>query len=72
MREITIEYVKDEKDFRTNEAYKTLRTNIEFAGDINKTIVITSCTPGEGKSSVAMGLAVTLTEAGKNVAFIDA
>lgn len=72
VREIRINYMRDEKDFRTNEAYKTLRTNIEFAGDINKSIVLTSCTPREGKSSIALGLAVTLTEAGKNVVFVDA
>lgn len=32
-------------DFRTREAYKMLRTNIEFSGDNNKVIFITSSTP---------------------------
>ena len=40
------------KDYRSNEAYKTLRTNIEFSGSDKKVIVFTSCTPNEGKSTV--------------------
>ena len=40
-------------DFRTREAYKMLRTNIEFSGDNNKVIFITSSTPSEGKSTVS-------------------
>lgn len=38
-----------EKDYRSDEAYKMLRTNIEFSGEKNKVLVFTSCTPGEGK-----------------------
>ena len=47
------------KDYRSNEAYKTLRTNIEFSGSDKKVIVFTSCTPNEGKSTVTMGLAAS-------------
>lgn len=61
-----------EKDYRANEAYKTLRTNIEFSGEDNKVIVFTSCTPGEGKSTVSLSLAASLAETGKKVLFIDA
>ena len=60
------------KDYRSNEAYKTLRTNIEFSGSDKKVIVFTSCTPNEGKSTVAMGLAASLAEGGKRVLFVDA
>lgn len=60
------------KDFRSNEAYKTLRTNIEFSGSDKKVIVFTSCTLNEGKSTVSMGLAVSLAEGGKRVLFVDA
>ena len=60
------------KDYRTNEAYKTLRTNIEFSGEDNKAIVLTSSTPDEGKSTVSLGLAAALAEGGKKVLFIDA
>ena len=59
-------------DYRTKEAYKTLRTNIEFCGEENKVIAITSCTPNEGKSSVSMNLAYTMAENKKNVILIDA
>lgn len=59
-------------DFRVKEAYKTLRSNIEFSGEDVKVIVVTSCIPNEGKSSVTMNLAMAFAEAGKNVLFIDA
>lgn len=61
-----------EKDYRSNEAYKTLRTNIEFSGSDKKAIVFTSCTPNEGKSTVSLSLADSLAEGGKKVLFIDA
>ena len=48
-----------EMDFRTKEAYKTLRANLEFAGSDVKVIAVTSFTPHEGKSSVSMNLALS-------------
>ena len=60
------------KDYYSSEAYKTLRTNIEFFGSDNKVIVLTSSTPNEGKSTVALGLAVSLCDNGKRVLFVDA
>ena len=59
-----------EMDFRTKEAYKTLRANLEFAGSDMKVIAITSCTPNEGKSSVSMNLAKSIAETGKKVILI--
>ena len=61
-----------EMDFRTKEAYKTLRANLEFAGDDVKVIAVTSCTPNEGKSSISMNLAKAIAESGKKVILIDA
>lgn len=58
--------------FSTNEAYKSLRTNIQFCGSDIKTICITSCLPNEGKSNVSFNLAKSLAESGKKVIFIDA
>ena len=59
-------------DYRGNEAYKNLRTNIQLCGSDIKVIMFTSTTPNEGKSSVSFNLAVSLAEAGKKVIFIDA
>ena len=70
MQETELKEIK--KDYRSNEAYKSLRTNIEFSGEDNKVLVFTSCTPNEGKSTVTIALAQSLAEAGKKVLFIDA
>ncbi|MDF2589531.1 MAG: polysaccharide biosynthesis protein [Anaerocolumna sp.] len=59
-------------DFQGNEAYKTLRSNIQFCGSDIKVIGFTSCTPNEGKSSVSLNLAVSMAESGKQVVFVDA
>lgn len=60
------------KDYVTSEAYKTLRTNIFFCGNGIKTILITSCREGEGKSTVSTELAKSLAENGKRTLLIDA
>lgn len=59
-------------DFRMKEAFKTLRSNIEFCGDNVKVIAVTSCTPHEGKSSVAMEMAKAFAEAGNRTLLVDA
>ena len=53
----SIELKMEKQDFRTKEAFKTLRTNIEFSGENIRVICVTSCTPNEGKSSVSYELA---------------
>lgn len=58
-------------DFNVDEAYKTLRSNIQFSGSDIKVIGFTSCQPNEGKSSVSLNLAVSMAELGKRVIFID-
>ena len=52
------------------EAYKSLRTNLDFmAGSMDvHTLVITSTVPEESKSNVAVNLAMTMAESGKKVA----
>lgn len=59
-------------DYESSEAYKTLRTNLQFCGNDKKTIVFTSCTPDEGKSTVVLNLAESLAEAEKKVLLLDA
>ena len=55
------------------EAYRVIRTNIQFAqaGKELQTIVLTSCTPNEGKTTTIANLAVVLTQAGKSVLLMD-
>ncbi|MCR5502965.1 MAG: polysaccharide biosynthesis tyrosine autokinase [Lachnospiraceae bacterium] len=71
MQEVILHFDKEE-DYRTKEAYKTLRTNVEFSGDSLKVVSVTSCTPNEGKSSVAMSLAKAFAEAGQRTLIVDA
>ncbi len=58
--------------YRGNEAYKLLRTNIQFCGGDIKVVCFTSCLPNEGKSSVSFHTAVSFAESGKRTLFIDA
>jgi capsular exopolysaccharide synthesis family protein len=59
-------------DFRSSEAFKSLRANLQFSGSNLKVMCFTSCLPNEGKSNVSFYLALSFTEIGKKVAFIDA
>lgn len=60
-----------EQGYTMKESLRALKTNIQFCGDDIKTILITSAVPNEGKSTVAMDLARSLTESGKRVLLID-
>ena len=71
MLNINIDKLK-KLDNSTNEAYKRLRTNIQFCGSDVKVIALTSTIPNEGKSSVSFNLAASIAESGKKVIFIDA
>lgn len=70
----TLQLITDKKmPFGYVEAYKSLRTNLDFmAGSMDvHTLVITSTVPEESKSNVAINLALTLAESGKKVALVD-
>lgn len=56
------------------EAFRTLRTNLEFAGVDRplKTILITSPSPGDGKTTVATNLAVIMAQGDRQVVLMDA
>ena len=60
--------------FEYVEAYKMLRTNINFitANKNNRKIVVTSALRDEGKSSLAINLAISLAQADNKVLLIDA
>lgn len=59
--------------FAVREALRVLRTNLQFMNVDNppRMIVVTSALPGEGKSTVAANLAMTLAAAGSPVALVD-
>lgn len=57
-----------------SEAFRGVRTGLYFnnrAGDI-KVIQLTSPVPGDGKSTIAANLAVSMAQSGKKVALVDA
>lgn len=56
------------------EAFRTLRTNLQFlgAGDGSRVFMISSAMPGEGKTHVVANLAIVLAESGARVALIEA
>ena len=57
-----------------SEAFRTLRTNVQFTSVDSETkkIMVTSAGPREGKSSTVANLAVSMAQAGKSVLVIDA
>jgi Mrp family chromosome partitioning ATPase/capsular polysaccharide biosynthesis protein len=55
------------------ESFRLLRTNLDFANLQRKarTILVTSALEGEGKTTTAANLAVTLARAGRSVVLVD-
>ena len=72
MQSAKLHFSQSENNYQIKEAYKTLRSNIEFSGQNVRIISVTSCTPGEGKTTVAMALARAFAEAGKKTILVDA
>lgn len=68
----TIELKERLLDYRSKEAFKMLRTNIDFTGGDLKVICITSCTPNEGKSNISFEVAKSYAQMGKKVLLVDA
>ena len=65
--------ISDDTQFVIKEAYKTARTNLVFslASSEKKIVVITSCSPTEGKSTNCLNMAITMAETGASVLVID-
>lgn len=58
-----------------SEQFRTLRTNIEFAGaalDKLQVVMFTSAEMSDGKTTVSSNVAVTWAQAGKSVLYVDA
>ena len=66
--------VHDAPQSRTAEAFRVLQAKLPFLnpGASVKTILVTSATRGEGKSTISSNLAVALAERGNTVLLIDA
>ncbi len=56
------------------ESFRVIRANLTAAGDNGKplrSLLVTSAQAGEGKTSLAVSLAISLTESGKRILLID-
>jgi capsular exopolysaccharide synthesis family protein len=66
--------LRDDPEGPTAESYRSLRANLKFALSTDselRTIAVTSCTPGEGKSSANVALAMAFARSGRRVALVD-
>ena len=62
-------------DFVTKEAYKAARTNIRFSlsgSKGGKKIIVTSASPGEGKTTTCLNIAIAFAQTDAKVLVIDA
>jgi capsular exopolysaccharide synthesis family protein len=66
--------VRSDESGHGAEAYRALRTAVQFAQTDTRlrTILVTSAGPGEGKTTTAINLALALAASGDRVALVDA
>jgi len=64
-------YVRKHPRSIISEAFRTLRTNLEFIHPL-KTVLVTSPGPEEGKSTIAANLAEIISQVNKQVILLDA
>lgn len=66
-----IELEHHELPYAVAEELNTLRTNIQFSGTEKRVIMITSCISGDGKSTISLELARSLTGLNYKVLLVD-
>ena len=59
-------------NFFIQEAYKVLRTNLQFCGNDVHVVALTSCNENEGKTVITLSLGKSLAELDKKVLVVDA
>lgn len=59
-------------DYACDEAINTLCTNLTFAGEDKRKIMVTSCQASEGKSFLTINIMRTLARLGHSVVLVDA
>lgn len=70
-KDVLVSVGKDNRDM-VNEAFRMLRTNVEFMGrQESTTMAVTSFNPGSGKSYISMNLAISLAILGKKIIVVD-
>ncbi len=70
MEKITVN-LENMDSYFVSEAFKTFRTNLQFCGNDNKVINITSCDANEGKTTIALMLSKSLSDIKKKVIYVD-
>lgn len=65
--------LSEQSAFTVKEAYKTLRTNVIFSlpGSDSKCVGVVSADRGDGKSSIALNLAISFAQINKKVIIVD-
>ncbi|MGL5427419.1 MAG: CpsD/CapB family tyrosine-protein kinase [Cetobacterium sp.] len=66
-------FFKETEDHAMNEALRVIRTNLHFLNEkeVGRTLMVTSTTPKEGKSTIASNYAMSIAITGKKVLLID-
>ncbi len=65
--------VNEQPNSRIAESFRSIRTNLQYAsvGKSDKTILVTSFLPGEGKTFTSSNLAATLAKSGKKTIILE-
>lgn len=66
-------FFKDANNHEMNEALRVIRTNLHFLNEkeVARTVLVTSTTPKEGKSTIASNYAMSIAITGKKVLLVD-